>query len=97
MINDFDDITEELESGAALPSHPATTTAKKITVYGTVHDAINGQRLIAGLHRNEAATLQSGQKILEHAYRYAIINRKIYHTRDKVTIKVKTELIDDAN
>lgn len=88
---DYDDTTESLVNGAPLPDHPSSTTARKITVYGPVFDADDNQQLTAGLHRNEISMLMSGEKILEHAYRYAIVDRKIYHTRSRVIIYVKTE------
>lgn len=91
MTDDYDDTTEPLPNGAPLPDHPSSTTARKITAYGPVHDADDNTQLTAGLHRNEILMLMSGQRILDHAYRYAIIDRKIYHTRSRVIIQVKTE------
>ena len=90
MTDDYDATTESLPNGAALPDHPASTTARKITAYGPVHDATDNTQLHAGLHRNEIVVLMNEGRILEHAYRYAIIDHHIYHTRDKVIIHVKT-------
>ena len=93
---EYDAITEPLRNGDPLPSHPSTTTARKITEYGPVHDANDDTQLTAGLHRNEVAILRSGQRILEHAYRYAVLDQKIYHTRSSVVIHVVTEPLDDV-
>lgn len=91
----YDSVTEPLENGDSLPEHPHDTTARKITAYGPVHDATDNTQLTAGLHRNEIVVLMNEGRILEHAYRYAIIDRHIYHTRDKVVIQVTTEPIDE--
>jgi len=95
MNAEYDDVTQELASGDELPPHSAATTARKIIAYGPVHDAADNTRLEAGLHRNEVAVLMQGQRILEHAYRYAIIDRHIYHTRELVVIRVSTEEVDE--
>lgn len=96
-MSDYDSITEPLHNGDPLPSHPDDTTAKRITVYGFVYDADNGQQLTAGLHRNELSQLQHGnQMALTHLYRYCIIDRKIYHTRNAVVIHCKT-IPDETN
>lgn len=94
-MDDYDSVTGPLRNGDALPSHPSNTTARKIVAYGPVYGVGDDIQLTAGLHRNEVATLQSGQRILEHAYRYAIIDRYIFHTRRSVVIRVRTEAIPD--
>lgn len=90
-MTEYDSVTEPLQNGDPLPSHPHDTTARKIVSYGFVFDAEDNTQLTAGLHRNEISMLMSGQRILDHAYRYAILDRKIFHTRSRVTIRVKTE------
>lgn len=93
---DYDAITEPLKNGDPLPLHPDDTTAKKITVYGFVYDADNGVRCTAALHRNELAGLQNGdQMALRHLFRYCIINKRIYHTREAVVIHCKTEPVSE--
>lgn len=88
---EYNSVTEPLPNGAPLPQHPDDTTAKKIVHFGFVYDADDGVQLSAGLHRNEISVLMSGQRILDHAYRYAIVDRRIFHTRAKVIIHVATE------
>jgi hypothetical protein len=98
--NSYDSITEELDNGAPLPDHPATTTSRKIIAYGSVHDADDGTELTAGLHRSTVSALINNQHALGHLYRYAIFThdgkKRIFHTRPRVTIRVKTELTDGA-
>lgn len=97
MIHDYDSVTEPLKNGDPLPPHPDDTTAKKITVYGFVYDADNGVRCTAGLHRNEVEQLRNGnQMALGHLFRYVILDRHIYHTRQSVVIHCKTEPNDEA-
>lgn len=93
MLSDsFDDTTEALPNRAELPAHPALTTSKKIIEYGRVWDDADGITLHGGLHQNEIAMLMSGDQMsLRHLYRYAIINKHIYHTRPLVCIDVRTE------
>lgn len=91
----YDSVTEPLKSGDLLPTHPDDTTAKRITSYGNVYDADDGRQLMAGLHRAEVSMLMNGERILEHAYRYAIIDRHIYHTRPKAIIHVSTEPVNE--
>lgn len=89
--HEYDSVTEPLKNGDPLPDHPDDTTAKRITVYGPVYDADDGQQCTAGLHRNELARLQDGdQMALTHLYRYVITNKHVYHTRKSVIIHVKT-------
>lgn len=84
--------TEPLRNGARLPTHPATTTALRITAYGEVRDAKDGHPLTAGLHNNEIRTLMGGgNPALAHLYRYAIRDGHIYHTRSRVTIDCECE------
>jgi hypothetical protein len=95
VSDDYDSITEELSNGAPLPDHPSTTTARKIIAYGPVHDAIDGTLLTAGLDRTTISVLMNEKEhALAHLYRYAILThdnaRRIFHTRDSVTIRVKT-------
>lgn len=86
------DVTEPLANGAELPSHPALTTAKKVVEYLSVFDDANGTPLQGGLHRNEIAMLMGKQPHpLGHLYRYAIVNRHLYHTRSLACINVRTE------
>lgn len=92
---DYDSTTEPLANGAAVPDHPATTTSRKVLALGPVYDADDNIQLTAGLHRNEISMLMSGQRILGHAYRYAIVDRKIYHTRNRVIIRLKTAPADE--
>lgn len=92
----YDSVTEPLKSGDPLPAHPDDTTARRITGYGPVYDADDGRQLMAGLHRAEVSMLMNGERILEHAYRYAILDRHIYHTRrGGVVIHVVTEPTDE--
>ena len=83
--------TEPLANGAEVPSHPATTTSRRIVSRGTVKDAEDGTKLTAGINRNELMLLMAGERILTHLYRYCILNNRIYHTRNKVVIEVKCE------
>lgn len=89
-MSEYDSVTESLTNGASLPTYPHDTTARKVVSYGFVFDADDNTQLTAGLHRSEINTLMSGQRILEHAYRYAVVDRKIYHTRSRVVIHVQT-------
>jgi hypothetical protein len=86
--------TEPLKSGAKLPDHPATTT-QKIIKYGEVRDAHTGQLLAAGLHESDVRSLMSGNKALNHLYRFAIKQigdaKYIFHTRPRVVIEVEVE------
>lgn len=85
-----EETTEPLKNGEALPSHPANTTALRITEFGKVFDDGDGRPLETGkLHENEIRMLQSGQVGgLGHLYLYAIRDKKIFHTRSLVTIDV---------
>ncbi len=84
------DVTEPLANGDLLPSHPANTTSLKITNYGEVRDAEDGIVLHGGLHQNEIRTLALGQQMsLTHLYRFAIRDKKIFHTRPAVIIDVE--------
>lgn len=92
----LDDVTEPLSNGADLPTHPALTTARRVTTYGNVYDDASGTQLHGGLHRNEIAMLMSGdQMALQHLFRYVIRNKRIYHTRPLVIISVQTEDVVD--
>jgi hypothetical protein len=94
----FDDTTEALPNGANLPEHPALTTSKKITEYGRVWDDADGVTLHGGLHEAEIRNLMNGdQMALKHLYRFAIRNKRIFHTRNLVCIDVKTENVDTAD
>lgn len=94
----MDDTTEPLPNGADLPTHPALTTAKRITDYGDVFDDASGIQLHGGLHANEISRLMSGDQMrLTHLYRYCIRNKRIYHTRPLVIISVKTEDVVDSS
>lgn len=89
--------TDPLVNGAALPDHPATTTARKIISYGKVTDATDGKPLRGGLHQNEIVNLMNGsQMALGHLYAYVILNGHIYHTRPSVIITVETEDVTDG-
>lgn len=93
--SEYDAVTEPLKNGDPLPDHPDDTTAKRITVYGPVFDADNGQQFTAGLHRSEVDQLQHGnQMALTHLYRYTVLDRRIFHTRQAVVIHVKTIEVD---
>lgn len=90
-MSEYDSVTEPLRNGDSLPSHPDDTTAKRITAYGFVYDADDGTQLTAGLHRNELSRLQCrDQMALTHLYRYCIIDKKIFHTRNSVIIHCQT-------
>jgi len=96
------EFSEPLKSGAKLPTHPSETTARKIVRYGEVTDSRDGHPLTGGLHQNEIQMLRSGEVGgLAHTYRYCFVQegneRKIYHTRSRVTICVETLPIEDAN
>jgi hypothetical protein len=80
--------TEPLKNGADLPDHPASTTSLKIIEYGNVYDDGDGTPLQQGkLREAEVQNLMHGdQMALRHLYLYAIRNKKIYHTRNLVTI-----------
>jgi hypothetical protein len=100
VSDDYDSITEELPNGAALPEHPSTTTSRKIIAYGPVYDAADGTLLTAGLDRTTISVLiHEKDHALRHLYRYAILShdnaRRIFHTRDSVTICVKTAPLDE--
>lgn len=91
----FEETTEPLPNGAELPDHPANTTALQIVSFGKVWDDGDGRPLTAGLHESQVRMLQMGhQMALQHLYLYAIRDRKIYHTRNLVTIDVKVKEID---
>ena len=87
--------TEPLVNGAEVPSHPATTTSRRVTARLAVKDAEDGTKLTAGINRNELMLLMAGERILSHLYRYCILNNRIYHTRNSVIIEVKCEPIDE--
>lgn len=94
------EFTEPLASGAALPDHPADTTARKVIKYLSAFDSHDGHELSAGLHRNEIEILRQGETGgLSHLYRYSFVqegkNLKIYHTRNRVVISVLCK--DDAD
>lgn len=92
---DSNETTEPLPNGAELPTHPALTNARRIIAYGRVWDDADGITLLGGLHANEVRMLMSGQQMnLKHLYRYAIRNRRIYHTRNLVCIDVRCEDVD---
>ena len=86
----IEETTEPLPNGAALPDHPANTTALRIIEYGKVWDDGDGRPLQTGvLHENEIRMLMNGEVGgLGHLYLYALRNRHIYHTRKLVTIDV---------
>lgn len=89
-MDELDDVTEPLSNGQEIPSHPASTNAKRITVHGKCVDADDGTILRGGMHRNEIAMLMSGSQMsLQHLYSYVILNNHIYHTRRAVVIHVK--------
>lgn len=95
MSDEFPDTTEPLLNGAELPTHPADTTAKKITHFGRVFDDATGTVLTAGLHNNEIAMLMANQcESLSHLFRFVIRNMHIYHTRPLVVIECRTEEIE---
>lgn len=89
--------TEPLANGAELPTHPELTTALKIIKYGDVYDDGDGTPLRAGvLREGEIRMLMDGnQMALKHLYLYAIRNKRIFHTRDLVT--VDCECIEDGD
>ena len=76
----MEEITEPLANRQELPNHPSHTTSRKIINVLEVRDAKDGTRMTAGLPRSELNLLMNGQRILEHLYRYAILNGRIYHT-----------------
>ena len=91
-----DDVTEPLPNGADLPKHPANTTGRKVISYGKVLDAEDGRPLRAGLHQNEIRMLMAGHAGgLGHLYAFAMLNDKIFHTRQSVVVDVKTIDVDD--
>lgn len=85
--------TDPLRNGDDLPTHPSSTTALKITKYGNVYDDGDGTPLRAGvLRESEIQMLMDGnQMALRHLYLYAVRDKKIYHTRDLVSIEVECE------
>jgi hypothetical protein len=89
------EVTQPLKSGDKLPDHPSHTTSLKITKFGEVRDAENGQVLTGGLHGTTINSLATGNTSLSHLYRYAF--RKIgqetiiFHTRKSVIIEVECE------
>lgn len=88
------EVTEPLANGQEVPAYPSNTTARKVLNVREVLDASDGKKLTAGLPRSELAVLMTGQRILEHMYRYCILNNKIYHTRNAVICVVQCT---DAN
>ena len=80
------DTTEPLKNGAELPTHPADTTAKQITRFLTVRDAVDGKALSGGLPEGVVRLLMDGVPVLDHLYRFKYANNRIYHTRKLVTI-----------
>ena len=95
-MDNYDDHTEPLRNGSQLPEHPSLTTGKKVVEYGRVWDDADGQVLLSGLHENEVRMLMSGNQMsLKHLYRFAIRDRRIYHTRNLVCIDVKCVDIPD--
>lgn len=93
----MEEVTEPLKNRQELPSHPSHTTSRKITAVVEVRDASDGTRMTAGLPRNELNLLMNGQRILEHLYRYAILNGRIYHTRDKAVVVVKCQDLESKS
>lgn len=93
MSDNFtDDVTGPLPNGADLPDHPANTTGLQIVSYGKVWDDGDGRPLTAGLHEAQVKMLMLGRQMaLQHLYLYAIRDKKIYHTRNLVTIDVKVK------
>lgn len=90
--------TSPLRNGDLLPDHPDHTTALKVVSYSRVTDATDGRELMAGLHRAEVSMLKSGEKGgLEHLYRYAIVDRHIYHTRGLVVVEVECTDADETD
>lgn len=88
-VNLIEETTEPLRNGQKLPDHPSDTTALKIVKFGAVRDDADGTPLQSGLHQNEIRMLQMGQQMsLGHLYRYAILDGRIFHTRDLVVIDV---------
>ena len=87
----MEELTEPLANLAELPPHPAHTTGRKIERVLEVRDATDGVRCTAGLPRNELSLLMNGQRVLSHLYRYAILNGRIYHTRNQVVCVVKCQ------
>ncbi len=87
--------TAPLKNGDPLPAHPSHTTSLKITKFGEVRDAENGQVLTGGLHGTTINSLATGSTALSHLYRYGY--RKIgqdtiiFHTRPAVVIDVECE------
>lgn len=90
------EVTSPLRNGDAVPTHPSTTTARRITKHLRVIDATDGTKLRGGLHRSELQGLMAGnQQGLSHLYHYAIIGDRIYHTRPSVTIEVEcTDVVE---
>jgi len=85
--------TEPLVNGADLPTHPSSSTSLKIVKYGNVYDDGDGTPLRRGaLHESEIQMLMNGnQMALRHLYLYTIRGKKIYHTRNLVTIDVECD------
>lgn len=82
--------TQPLRSGDKLPDHPDHTTSLKIIKYGRVTDDADGHECAGGLHATEISMLKGGERGgLAHLYRYAIIDGRIFHTRNLVVVDVE--------
>jgi len=75
------ELTEVVHNGERVPTHPDTSTARVIQQVIEVIDAVDGTRLQAGIPRNELAILMQGEPILDHMYRYCVLNKTLYTTR----------------
>ncbi len=77
----MEELTEVVYNREPVPQHPADTTARTVKHVLEVRDAIDNTRCTAGLPRAELALLMRGEKVLDHLYRYAILNQILYTTR----------------
>lgn len=75
------ELTEIIHNCEPVPTHPSTSTARVIQQVIEVVDAVDGTRLQAGIPRNELSVLMRGEKILDHMYRYCVMNKTLYTTR----------------
>jgi len=76
-----EEVTEVVHNCELVPTHPSTSTARVIQQVLEIVDAEDGTRMQAGIPRNELAVLMRGEPILQHMYRYCILNKTLYTTR----------------
>jgi hypothetical protein len=75
------ELTEVVHNNERVPTHPSSSTARVIQQVIEVIDAVDGTRLQAGIPRNELMLLMRGEPILDHMYRYCVLNKTLYTTR----------------